>query len=74
MKEHGVEDPPSGFQHLVIIPIYWKQREGERAAVVDVCLAVKAFCGELLVAAVRGLRFDVAIVSLGPAHACSPAH
>lgn len=53
-KEHGVEDPPSGFQHLVIIPIYWKQREGERAAVVDVCLAVKAFCGELLV--VRGLR------------------
>jgi hypothetical protein len=42
----AVEEAPSGFQHLVIIPIYWKQREGERAAVVDVCLAVKAFCGE----------------------------
>lgn len=41
-----VEEAPSGFQHLVIIPIYWKQREGERAKVVDVCLAVKAFCGE----------------------------
>ena len=59
----------------MIIPIYWKQREGERTAVVDVCLAVKAFCGELrtpLCALFHALR----LLSLADARAlsvCNPS-